>query len=49
MLFRSFDPAATHHDLPDPFGGPESEYLAVYEMVQAALPGVIAEVRRQLG
>jgi len=49
VLFRSFDPDASHHDLPDPWGGPESEYVEVYRMVNAALPGIVAEVRRQLG
>ncbi len=49
VLFRSFDPDAGEQDLPDPWGGPQGEFVAVFEMVRAALPGIIAEVRRQVG
>jgi protein-tyrosine phosphatase len=48
VLFRSFDPAATDHDIPDPYGGPESEYVEVMKMVRAAVPGIVAEVQRRL-
>jgi protein-tyrosine phosphatase len=50
VLFRSFDPAAgDDHDIPDPWGGPDTEFAAVMAMVQAAVPGIVAEVRRRLG
>jgi protein-tyrosine phosphatase len=50
VLFRSFDPeAGDDHDIPDPWGGDESEFLDVMRMVQAAVPGIVAEVRRRLG
>lgn len=48
-LFRSFDPDADDHEIPDPYGGPHEEYLQVMTMVQAAVPGIVAEIRRRLG
>lgn len=48
-LFRSFDPDADDHEIPDPYGGPDEEYLQVMSMVQAAVPGIVAEIRRRLG
>jgi protein-tyrosine phosphatase len=47
-LLRSFDPAATGPDVPDPYGLPDSAYRRVFEIVTAATPGVVAEVRRRL-
>ena len=49
VLFRSFDPDADHDELPDPYGGPDEEYMQVMTMVQAAVPGIVAEIRRRLG
>lgn len=49
VLFRSFDPTADHDELPDPYGGPDEEYVQVMSMVRAAVPGIVAEIRRRLG
>lgn len=49
VLFRSFDPDADHDEIPDPYGGPHEEYVQVMSMVRAAVPGIIAEIRRRLG
>lgn len=48
-LFRSFDPSADHDEIPDPYGGPDSEYTDVLAMVRAAVPGIVDEIRRRLG
>jgi protein-tyrosine phosphatase len=47
-LLRSFDPAATGQDVPDPYGLPDSAYQRVFEIITAATPGVVEEVRRRL-
>ncbi len=49
LLFRSFDPDADDHEIPDPYGGPPEEFAQVMTMVRAAVPGVVAEIRRRLG
>ena len=49
VLFRSFDPAADHDEIPDPYGGPHEEYLQVMTMIRAAVPGILDEIRRRLG
>jgi protein-tyrosine phosphatase len=48
-LFRSFDPDADSDEVPDPYYGPDSGFDEVLEMTRAAMPGVVAEVRRRLG
>ncbi len=48
VLLRSFDPNAIDAELPDPYYGPESGFDDVMTMVQAAVPGVVAEVKRRL-
>lgn len=47
-LLRSFDPDATGEDVPDPYGLPDSAYRKVFEIITAATPGIVDEVRRQL-
>ncbi len=49
VLFRSFDPDADSDEIPDPYGGPHEEYVQVMTMVRAAVPGIVAEIRRRLG
>lgn len=48
VLFRSFDPAADDHEIPDPYGGPYEEYLQVMAMIRASVPGIVDEIRRRL-
>ena len=47
-LLRSFDPAADGEDVPDPYQGPDAEFDDVVAMTAAAIPGVLAEIRRRL-
>ena len=48
-LLRSFDPDADGDDVPDPYGLPDSAYRRVFDIVTAATPGVVDEVRRRVG
>ena len=41
-LFRSFDPDADHHDVPDPYGRSDEAFDATIEMVRTAAPHVVA-------
>jgi protein-tyrosine phosphatase len=47
-LLRSFDPDADDDEVPDPYYGPDSGFDEVLAMTQAAVPGVVAEIRRLL-
>lgn len=48
-LLRSFDPAAgTRQDVPDPYYGDDADFEAVLEMVEAAMPRLIREIREAL-
>jgi len=47
-LLRDFDPNADGDEVPDPYYGPQEAFLEVLEMTQAAMPGVIDEIRRRL-
>ncbi len=47
-LLRSFDPAAADDEVPDPYGCPDEAFDHVVTMTAAAIPGVLAEVRRLL-
>jgi protein-tyrosine phosphatase len=49
VLLRSFDPNADDDEVPDPYYGPDSGFDEVLEMTQAAVPGVVQEIRRRLG
>jgi protein-tyrosine phosphatase len=48
VLLRAFEPDASGEDVPDPYGLPDAAYRRVFEIVTAATPGVVAEVRRRL-
>lgn len=48
VLLRSFDPAADDDEVPDPYYGPDAGFDEVLEMTQAAMPGLIEEIRRRL-
>ncbi len=47
-LLRSFDPAADDDEVPDPYYGPDSGFDEVLAMTEAAVPGVVEEIRRLL-
>ena len=48
-LLRSFDPAARPGaEVPDPYGGGPGEFAAVFDMVQAAARGLVAELATML-
>ncbi|HWL50589.1 MAG TPA: low molecular weight protein-tyrosine-phosphatase [Acidimicrobiia bacterium] len=43
-LFRTYDPAATSDEVPDPWGGPEASYDETIRIVRAAAIGLVAEM-----
>ncbi|PSL54448.1 protein-tyrosine phosphatase [Saccharothrix carnea] len=47
-LLRSFDPNADGTDVPDPYYGDKPGFDLVVEMVEAAVPGLLAWVREHL-
>lgn len=47
-LLRDFDPDADGDEIPDPYYGPHEGFVEVLEMTEAAMPGVIDEIRRRL-
>ena len=47
-LLRSFDPDASGVDVPDPYYGDDQGFEEVLEMVEAAMPGLLAWVREHL-
>ncbi|RIJ76438.1 low molecular weight phosphotyrosine protein phosphatase [Nakamurella silvestris] len=48
VLLRQFDPDADGDEVPDPYSGPDSEFLEVLRMIEAATPGIVDEIRRRL-
>ena len=48
MLLRSFDPDADDDEVPDPYYGPDSGFDEVLAMTEAAVPGIVEEIRRRL-
>ncbi len=44
-LFREFLPASEGWEIPDPFGGPLSDYEAARDEMVAALPSLLAHLR----
>lgn len=48
QLLRDFDPDADGDEIPDPYYGPHQGFVDVLDMTEAAMPGVIAEIRRRL-
>ncbi|MFD0201335.1 MULTISPECIES: low molecular weight protein-tyrosine-phosphatase [Saccharothrix] len=47
-LLRSFDPNADGTDVPDPYYGDKPGFDLVVDMVEAAVPGLLAWVRERL-
>jgi protein-tyrosine phosphatase len=47
-LLRSFDPGADDDEVPDPYYGPDSGFDEVLAMTEAAVPGIVEEIRRLL-
>jgi protein-tyrosine phosphatase len=47
-LLRSFDPGADMPDVPDPVGEDASAYLRVRDLIEAAIPGILATIRSAL-
>ena len=47
-LLRSFDPHATSPDVEDPYYGSDGDFERVLEQVEAAVPGLLEEVRARL-
>ncbi|MFJ5547082.1 low molecular weight protein-tyrosine-phosphatase [Streptomyces sp. NPDC093225] len=47
-LLRSYDPAADGPDVPDPYYGGRDGFEECLEMVEAAGPGLLAEIRAAL-
>ena len=43
-LFRTYDPAATSDEVPDPWGGPEGGYDETIRIVRAAAAGMVSEM-----
>lgn len=48
-LLRGFDPDADGHDVADPYYGDDSGFTRTRLQIDAALPGLVAEVRDLLG
>lgn len=48
VLLRHFDPDADSAEVPDPYSGPDAEFIAVLRMIEAATPGIVAEIRSRL-
>lgn len=48
VLLRAFDPDADDDEIPDPYYGPDAGFDEVLAMTQAAVPGVVDEIRRRL-
>ena len=44
-LLRSFDPQATHAEVPDPYYGGDAGFLEVLRMIESAADGVVEHVR----
>jgi protein-tyrosine phosphatase len=47
-MLRSFDPAASEVDVPDPYYGGYSGFVEVLGMVEAAMPGLLEWVRARV-
>ena len=45
-LLRSFDPTAADGDVPDPYYDDDPVFEEVLEMIEAAVPGMLDEIRR---
>ena len=51
-LLRAYDPVAAeagHHSVPDPYYGGDRGFEEVLDMIEAAMPGLVAEVAAMVG
>ncbi len=48
-LLRDFDPAAIGHDLDDPWGFPAAAYERAAREIDAAIPGLLADLHARIG
>jgi len=48
VLLRTFDPDADDDEVPDPYYGSDAGFDEVLRMTRAAVPGIVAEIRRRL-
>jgi hypothetical protein len=47
-LLREFDPDADNLDVPDPHYGGKADFEHVRDLIEAALPGLLSEIRKDL-
>jgi protein-tyrosine phosphatase len=47
-LLRSFDPSAVDLNVPDPYYGGKALFEEVRELIEAAVPGLLEEIRNRL-
>ncbi|MEO3785558.1 low molecular weight protein-tyrosine-phosphatase [Actinocorallia sp. B10E7] len=47
-LLRSYDPQAVDLNVPDPYYGDDTGFEECLELVEAAMPGLLDEVRKEL-
>jgi len=47
-LLRSYDPQAVDMDVPDPYYGGDDGFEECLELIEAAMPGLLDEVRKEL-
>jgi protein-tyrosine phosphatase len=48
-LLRSFDPASpADAEVEDPYYGPDSGFDAMFVVIEAAMPGLLQQLQRQL-
>ena len=47
-LLRSFDPDAVDLNVPDPYYGGRAEFEECRELIEAAVPGLLDEIRKRL-
>ena len=45
-MLRAFDPAANSPEVPDPWGNEAPAYRATFEMVEAAVTGLLDSLRK---
>lgn len=46
VMLRAFDSAADSHEVPDPWGNEAPAYRATFEMVEAAVSGLLESLRK---
>ncbi|WP_344244511.1 low molecular weight protein-tyrosine-phosphatase [Actinocorallia libanotica] len=47
-LLRSYDPQAADLNVPDPYYGGDADFEECLELIEAAMPGLLDEVRKEL-